>query len=331
MEVTELEFPSTDGVSTINAALWRAKEDAPVRGVVQVIHGMAEHKGRYLPFIEFLVDQGFVVCAHDHVGHGKTASTPDDYGHIPLRAPGNPVASGANPRQGRTRRLSGADILIADTHQLRCTMQEHLTDVPYVMFGHSMGSFVVRCYIARHGAGLAAAILCGTGQVSPLLSRGGLVITRILAALHGQRYRSSFVDSLGAGAYARKVSEARTVYDWISPERDAVNEYASDAACGFMFTVGGYAALAGLTLACVSPKAAAQVPKNLPLLFISGQEDPVGDQGKGVDAAVAEYRQAGLATVDERLYPGMRHEIVNRPPGATVREDVAAWLTEQGI
>ena len=336
MKTTEIAFPSADGTSTAAALMWRpdvvadadantnADADADVRGVVQLVHGMAEHKGRYVPFAEFLVDQGFVVCAHDHVGHGRTAPSPKEYGHIPFQADSDDGASSS-------KQLNGADILIQDTHTLRCMMQRRFPDVPYVLFGHSMGSYVVRAYVTRHGEGLAAAILCGTGQTPQWLSRVGIAVTHLLGAMHGERYHSGLVDSLGVGAFSRQVPNAKTEYDWISPERAAVDEYTSDPSCGFMFTVGGYAALTGATLEAVSPKCAGRVPKNLPMLFISGAEDPVGGKGKGVVAAVEEYRSAGVRTVDMRLYKGMRHEIVNRPEGKQVREDVAAWLESQGI
>ena len=330
MKATEIAFASADGASTVAALMWRpdAAADADVRGVVQLVHGMAEHKSRYLLFAEFLVDQGFVVCAHDHVGHGKTASCPEDYGHIPFRPKQSEEALTES-----NKRLNGADILIQDTHTLRCMMQRRFPNVPYVLFGHSMGSYVVRAYATRHGEGLAAVILCGTGQTPQWLSRVGIAATHLLAATHGEgeRYHSGLVDSLGVGAFSRQVPDAKTNYDWISSERDAVDEYASDPSCGFMFTVGGYAALTGATLEAVSPKCAARIPKDLPMLFISGAEDPVGGKGKGVKAAVEEYRAAGVHTVDVHLYEGMRHEIVNRAEGKQVREDVASWLKKQGI
>ncbi len=358
MRTTQIEYPSADGASVVAAIMWRPDSDDRVRGIVQLVHGMAEHKSRYAPFAEFLTNRGFMVCAHDHVGHGKTAARPEDFGHIPMyaveaaprtsaeEADRNADASGAarssrseaarlsggsRRHAARRGRLKGSDILVADVHELRLRMQANYPNVPYVMFGHSMGSYVVRVYVSHYGDGLAAAILCGTGQTPSWLSRVGIAATHALGALRGERYRSPFIDSLGVGAYSKKVPNAKTNYDWISSEREAVDEYASDPSCGFMFTVGGYAALTGVTLEAASSKSAARIPKDLPMLFVSGAEDPVGAKGKGVDAAVVEYRAAGVRTVDEKLYPGMRHEIVNRPDGCVVREDIDAWLAKQGI
>lgn len=313
----QVEYSSADGSSTIRALALRPNEGISLRGVVQIVHGMAEHVRRYEGLATFLSRLGFVVCGNDHVGHGGSVSDSDDLGHIPLRsADGN---------------MAGDDILVEDVHSLRLKMQDRFPDVPYVIFGHSMGSFVVRAYIARHGEGLAAAILCGTGQQPRLLSAFGFAASRLLARLHGERFRSRLIDSLGVGAYAKKVPDAQTGLDWISPERDAVDEYITDPECGQMFTVGGYAALTGLTGRVVTKESAEQVPKDLPLLFIAGEGDPVGDFGRGVRAAAEQYRAAGVKTVDVRLFPGMRHEIVNRPEGASVREFVDSWLSGRGI
>lgn len=317
MKVERIEYPSADGTSTIHALALRPDGDAAVRGVVQIVHGMAEHIRRYEDLATFLAASGFVVCGNDHVGHGKSVSNAEDLGHIPLRS-----ADAA---------LSGSDILVEDVHALRVRMQSEFPDAPYVIFGHSMGSFVTRAYIARYGEGLAAVVLCGTGQQPRPLSAFGVAASRLIAKLRGERFRSKLIDSLGVGAYAKKVPDAQTALDWISPERDAVDEYIADLECGQMFTVGGYAALTGLTGRVVTKESADRVPKSLPLLFIAGEGDPVGEFGRGVRAAAGRYRTAGVKTVDVRLFAGMRHEIVNRPEGAPVRECVDCWLKDRGI
>lgn len=320
VKTTEVSYGSTDGASTVHALLWLPEDGAALRGIVQIVHGMAEHIGRYEPFARFLVEAGFAVCANDHVGHGKTASDASDLGHIPFHAAGK-----------NGKRMTGKDILVEDVHALRKRVQAEFPGVPYAVFGHSMGSFVTRVYITRYGDGLRAAVLCGTGQQPRALSWFGMAATRLIAALRGARHRSPLVHSLGAGSFSKKLKGAGTELDWISPERAAVDEYRADPACGQMFSVGGYAALTALTGEAVTKKSAARVPKGLPLLFIAGAQDPVGDFGRGVRAAAARYRAAGMRTVDEIIYPGMRHEIINRPEGQCVREDVLAWLEKQGL
>ena len=307
-------YVSHDGVSRINAKVWSAaafgSPDTPGEkrpaGVVQIVHGMAEYIDRYDELAAYLVERGFVVCAEDHIGHGHTAQGPSEYGHMPAHG--------------------GKDILLGDVHTLRRKVSECYPGVPYVMYGHSMGSFIVRSYLARHGDGLAAAVLSGTGNVAAAMSKLGRSLARTLAAVRGERHRSKLIDNMGAGAYGKQIEGARTPLDWLSTDPAVVDAYIADELCGFMFTVGGYATLLDLTAEVVTPECAANVPKDLPLLFVAGDGDPVGEMGKGVRAAAQLYRDAGVAQVDEKIYAGMRHEIHNEFGREQVYDDVATWI-----
>lgn len=314
MQTTTISYPSHDNASTIRALVWEpddaARPDFSPRAVVQIVHGMSEHVERYAPFAEFLVGRGFVVCANDHVGHGKTAGE-RDLGHMPL--------------------ANGADVLVEDVHALREKVCERYPHARHVMFGHSMGSFVTRVYLTRHADGLSAAILCGTGQQPRIQTVAGRVITRLIAQIRGERHVSRFVDSLGAGAYGRAIKDARTDVDWISSDPDVVDEYIADPLCGQPFTVGAYATLASLVADATDARLARRVPKDLPLLFVAGAEDPVGDCGRGVARAVDEYRNAGVRLVEMGIYPGARHEILNEPCHEAVWHDVEEFLARQGI
>lgn len=306
-------YPSADGSTSIRARLWEPSSgtssvaDAP-RAVVQVVHGMCEHMGRYDAFARFLAEHGIAVCGEDHIGHGASAAGPEELGHMP-------------PREGK-------DILIADVDALRRMMTRRSDgEVPYFLFGHSMGSFIVRAYLTRpYAEGLAGAVLCGTGQQPRALSTAGNLLARALGRVLGTRHRSALIDGMGAGAYGKRIDHARTPFDWLSTDPAVVDAYLADERCGFMFTVGGYAALTDLTGEIADPSAVARVPRDLPLLFVSGAEDPVGGNGKGVDAAVKALRDAGVEDVREILYPGMRHEILNEPGRAQVLSDILAWL-----
>lgn len=314
MQTTTISYPSHDNASTIRALVWEpddaARPDFSPRAIVQIVHGMSEHVERYAPFAEFLVGRGFVVCANDHVGHGKTAGE-RDLGHMPL--------------------ANGADVLVEDVHALREKVCERYPHARHVMFGHSMGSFVTRVYLTRHADGLSAAILCGTGQQPRIQTVAGRVITRLIAQIRGERHVSRFVDSLGAGAYGRAIKDARTDVDWISSDPDVVDEYIADPLCGQPFTVGAYATLASLVADATDARLARRVPKDLPLLFVAGAEDPVGDCGRGVARAVDEYRNAGVRLVEMGIYPGARHEILNEPCHEAVWHDVEEFLARQGI
>ena len=309
-------YPSLDGKSQINAKVWTnvnfGGPDSPgaekPKGIIQIVHGMAEYIDRYDEMARWYVNRGFVVCAEDHIGHGKTAAGPEEYGSMPVKG--------------------GKDILVADVNSLRNRVSECYPDVPYIMYGHSMGSFIVREYIAQYGQGLAAAVLSGTGNVPAGMSKMGRGLARFLASVRGETYRSKLIDGMGAGGYGKQIENARTPLDWLSTDESVVDAYIADPLCGFMFDVGGYATLLDMTAEVVTPECAAKVPKGLPLFFVAGDGDPVGDMGKGVLAAAELYRAAGVEVVDVKIYEGMRHEIHNEFGREQVFDDVATWLEE---
>lgn len=277
------------------------------RGIVQIVHGMSEHIGRYDDFARFLARNGFVVCGNDHIGHGRSVACPDDLGHIPLAA--------------------GKEALIADVHELRQMVGAcYAPDVPYVVFGHSMGSFIAYAYAGRHAAGLAGAVLCGTGRLPAVASRMGNALARIICVVKGERFVSGALHGLGAGAYSKQVDHPRTEFDWLSTDPAVVDAYRGDPLCGAKFTAGGYAALTDLTHEIATSAAARAIPRDLPVLFIAGKEDPVGNRGAGVQRACDLMDRAGARRVSKKLYPGMRHEILNEPGRAQVYRDVLSWL-----
>lgn len=300
-----ITYPSADGVSTVVATLWLPPSDVSLKGIVQISHGMVEHIMRYEAFAYALCNAGYIVAGNDHIGHGRS-SAPEARGVL-------------NP-------LKGSDILIKDTDTLRHHMTEQFgTSLPYVLFGHSMGSFIVRAYAGRYNEDLAGVIACGTGTVSPLLSDIGFAVAHHLCKTKSIEYRSAFVDNLGIGAYAKAVP-GPTNYEWLSYNQKNISSYMADPACGYMFSVGGYAALAKLTKEACSKTSASHIPSTLPFLFIAGAEDPVGANGKGVRKAAQLTKDAGVTDVTTILYPHMRHEILNEDARETVFNDVISWL-----
>ena len=310
-----LDFTSYDGHTRINAKLWTSpafgtpEDPGPEKpkAIIQIVHGMAEYIDRYDDLASYFVGRGFIVCAEDHLGHGGSVESPNDYGHIPM---------------------DGKLIILNDVDKLRRIVSECFPGIPYVMYGHSMGSFMVRSYTARAGEGLAAAVMTGTGNVPAALSKLGRTMARTFGRVRGQRFRSKMIDGMGAGAYNDKIINPRTKLDWLSTDPETVDAYIADPKCGFMFTVGGYATLLELTAEVVTMDCAARVPRDLPCLFASGDQDPVGDNGAGVRAAAALLVQAGVEVVDCILYPGMRHEIHNEIGREQVYKDIADWIEE---
>lgn len=309
-----IDYVSHNKKSTVNAKLWTStKFGSPSqpgaedpKAIIQIVHGMAEHIDRYDDLARYLVSRGFVVCAEDHVGHGGTASGPEEYGHIPLKG--------------------GKDIVVGDVHTLHRMVARAFPDVPYVLYGHSMGSFIVRAYIARYGDELTACVLSGTGNVPANMSNLGNTLARFIASIRGETYRSKLIDGMGAGGYGKQIANARTNLDWLSTDEKVVDKYIADDKCGFMFTVGGYATLLDLTGEVVTSECAAKVPKGLPVLLVAGDGDPVGDMGAGVKAAAKLLSDAGVQVVDCKIYEGMRHEIHNEIGKDQVYDDIATWI-----
>lgn len=308
----DLSFLSHDGTTTVVGDLWLpAREDgtaATPRGIVQIIHGMVEYIRCYEGVAQRLTDAGYAVCGIDQLGHGRT--TPD------------------SDRRGVYDPTHGADQLVEDQHTLRMQMQERFAGVPYVILGHSMGSFVARCYIGRHGEGLAGAIVMGTAWMPHALILGTKAITSAIAARHGWSYRSSFVDNLGCGGYnkAFEGTGAQTGVEWLSRDEARPVAYVADPDCGWMFSISGYYVLVSLLNEAESPAKIAGVPRDLPIFLMSGSADPVGGDGEGPTKAADAFRAAGVQDVTLKLYEGARHELHNETCADEVFADMIAFL-----
>lgn len=302
-----VRFLSADAHTQIRGVIWQPEEEP--RAVVQLVHGMAEHIMRYEPFARYLNERGFLVCGHDHLGHGSSVESTDDWGCLPAR--------------------TGKDILVNDVGRMRGLVRERVdASLPHFLFGHSMGSFVVRAYIAECAQGLSGAIICGTGYIPPATSAAGNFLARAIARTRGERYVSNLLGELSLGAYAKAIPDARTPLDWLSYNEENVDAYIADDECGFAFSAGGNATLTALTREVCSPECCARVPNDLPLLYIAGDGDPVGDMGEGVRKAAQMAREAGSVDVTCTIYEHMRHEILNEKNGQRVMDDVATWMEE---
>lgn len=302
-----VSFMSGDAKTRIHGFIWRDEACSTPRGVLQIVHGMAEHIERYDEFARFLASHGFIVAGYSHLGHGQSVSSEELWGCLPARG--------------------GADILIQDVHRMRSLVTARTSSsLPYFLFGHSMGSFVTRAYITRYARGLAGAIICGTGHIPAATSRAGNIVARAIAKLKGESHRSKLLDSLGAGGYNKSIENPRTELDWLSHDEGNVDAYIADERCGFMFSAGGYATLTSLTGEVCTPESARNIPHSLPLLFIAGADDPVGSMGKGVIQTVEMMQAAGVDDVEVKIYDGMRHEILNEANSVLVFDDVLVWL-----
>ena len=305
---SEYSFPSSDGKTLIHVNQWRPLS-VPVRGVVQIAHGVAEYGRRYEPFARFLCANGFVVTAHDHLGHGLS------------------VADGA-PRlyfgpEG------GWDLVVEDMAALQARTARLFPDVPYFLFGHSMGSFLTRTWLIRHPGLVRGAVLCGTGQQQPLLLAAGRKIVDGEIRRLGPAATSARATELIFGAYGRAFAPNRTPYDWLSANQENVDTYMADPLCGGDVTLGLFRDMLGGIAFIGRAANVEKMDKACPLLLISGDQDPVGDMGKGVLRARDLYRRAGIQDLSCKLYHGLRHEILNEKSKKFVYQDVLDWLCQR--
>jgi alpha-beta hydrolase superfamily lysophospholipase len=299
----EYRFSSQTGVGEIYARSFLPDDKSKVSAVFQIAHGMAEHGGRYDEFALFLAERGFAVYVIDHAGHGRSCA-PEDWGYFGER--------------------DGWNGLVADSKLLTDIARNENVDKPVIFFGHSMGSFVARLYAERYGAELAGAIFCGTSGANPAAGVG-IALAGLVAKLRGSRRRSNLLDTMAFGAYNKRINNVRTKFDWLSVREANVDEYIADPACGFLFTAAGFRDVFTLLSKANSAQWYANLPKQLPILLIAGEQDPVGLYGKGVRQVEAQLREAGQAEVECKLYPTGRHEIHNEALRGEVYDDIFAW------
>lgn len=302
-------YLSKDGTTTIHAVKWQP--GGKPKGVVQIIHGMCEYAERYTPFAEFLASNGYIVCAEDHAGHGKSANTHDDLGWFNAKHDLNTV--------------------IADIHTLAETVKAEAEGLPYFILGHSMGSFFCRKYISLYGNELAGAIIMGTGFMSGALMNTALTITRLNAAFKGWRNRSKLIKNIGFGSYNKKFKSENNPHSWLSVDTDNSTAYKADKYCNFDFTNNGYYILFSSIKSACSKSTINSVPKDLPVYFVAGTDDPVGNYGKGVTKAYNKFKKAGIKNVSITLYSGARHEILNDFCKNEVRTDLLEFIIKNSI
>lgn len=304
----EFYFDSRDREHKIHAVRWIPETERPVC-VVQIVHGMAEYIDRYDEFATYLAGKGILVVGDDHLGHGKSVRQGEPYGYF--------------------CKEDAATVLVRDEHRLKKMTQEQYPNIPYIILGHSMGSFITRNYLFRYGSGIDGAVIVGTGMQSKIT----LLSARMLAGLQrifcGPKHVSGLLNVAAFGAYNKKIASHKTLFDWLSRNEENVRRYMEDPLCGFTFTVNGFQTLFHLIWNLHDEKKLQEMPKRLPVLFLSGEDDPVGNYGQGVKQVYQSFLRAGLENVQIKLYPEDRHEILNEVDRENVYADVYRWILQR--
>jgi alpha-beta hydrolase superfamily lysophospholipase len=302
---TDFYFPSCGG-GMIHGCRWEP-EGAP-KAVLQIVHGIAEHVQRYAHFAEFMASQGFLVVAEDHMGHGGSIGDDGVQGYF----------------QG------GWFKAVADVHRLLSYTRMECPNVPYILLGHSMGSFLVRTLLCKYPkCGVSAAIISGTAWMHRGILNSGIAAATLAGKRQGFDQPSKMLNSMMFSGYNKKIEHWRTAFDWLTRDAKIVDAYVADPLCGFTVTAGlARDMLTGLKY-IQEPENLDNMKKELPVLFIAGSDDPVGNYGQGVKQTVQAFTQAGMENVSMRLYPLCRHEVLNELNREEVYHNLLEWLARQ--
>ena len=300
----EFTFLSADGKTDIHAVEW-LPEAAP-RAVLQIAHGVSEFILRYEPFAQWLTERGFAVVGHDHLGHGDS------------------VAPGAQRLYFGP--LGSWNWVVEDIHTLRTLAGEKFPGIPYFLLGHSMGSFLSRNYLIRFPGSVDGAVIMGTGHMPGFVVSAGKAVASLMAKKVGEDMPHPLVEALAFGSYNKTFAPNRTAFDWLSLSEANVDWYIAHPLCGGNPSTGLFREMLGGMAFMGNRKHLKEMDLTTPILFISGEMDPVGSCGKGVRTAYESFVSAGVADVSLKLYPQLRHEILCEDCRETVFEDIYQWL-----
>jgi len=273
------------------------------KGIVQIAHGMAEHGGRYQAFAEILTEQGYVVYAQDHRGHGMTGKEMGIMGHFADH--------------------DGFERAVDDIKEINDQIKANHPNLPIILFGHSMGSFLVRRYIQRYQTSFDGVVISGTSAGKGIIGKIGRLIAKLEIKRLGARTESKLMDQLSFGHFNKGYTEPKS---WLSRDKDAVKTYNHDPLCGFISSAKFYDDLLYGIEKIHQRKEIAKVNRHLPILIISGDADPVGGFSKGVNQVVKSYQKHGSETLDIKLYEEARHELLFETNRDQVIEDLITWL-----
>lgn len=280
------------------------------RGIIQLSHGMCEHRTRYYDLMRFLAKTGYVVVIHDHRGHGDSVRrSPDDWGYF--------------YHQGVTG-------LVEDLHQVTQYIKGRFPNLPLTLLGHSMGSMVVRCYAQLYDADLDGLVVCGSPSYN-FGSEAALPLIRLLKVFKGERHRSQFLQKGTFGSYNRHIPHPASPNSWICSDPAVVRAYDQDPACTFIFTLNGFETLFRLMGRTYRSQGWTVAQPELPILFIAGADDPCIRSRAAFEKAVERMRQVGYHNLESILYPEMRHEVLNEVHKVKVWQDLVNWLAENQL
>lgn len=278
-----------------------------IKGVVLIVHGMCEHKERYYDFMDYLANKGYLSVIHDNRGHGESIMSKDDYGFF---------------------YKSGDVGLISDAYQMLKLVKEKISDVPYIMIGHSMGSMIARCLIKKHDDEIDKLILLGSPSkafgVEPCL-----LLCKLMEVIFGKKKHSKLLDYIVCNSiYEKRFKHEKLPHSWLSSDRRVVYDFNENPKCQFTFSISGYTALLKLMINTYSKKGWKFNNKDLAIRFFSGKEDPCAIKPELFGKSVHALKEVGYENVTANLYGGMRHEVLNERDKSRVYKDIYDFIIE---
>lgn len=300
-------FNSSTGKNKIHCRM--CSPDCAPRGIVQIIHGIAEHIERYEDFMTFLANNGLIAVGTDHLGHGKSVESNDQLGFF--------------------SETDGWDHVVDDEEILHQAMLKNYPDIPSIVFGHSMGSFMTRTLLIKYPESFDAAIISGTGNQSSILVFGGHTAASIVKLIMGPHHQSKLLDNLAFGSYNKIYDSVKTKFDWLSRDEEVAQKYIDDPMCGFLPTCTLFRDMMNGVKIITNTENLNNMDKDKPIYFMSGEMDPVGDCGKGVNIAYNNFLKAGMKDVSIKLYPEGRHEMLNELNKDEVYSDIINWINSK--
>ena len=305
-------YTHTSGSDGLPLSVLRTEPDnvSEIKGIVQLVHGMNEYKERYLSFIEYLANHGYIVVMHDHRGHGKSVRSPEDLGYW---------------------YKGGFKALVKDIHEITVEIKKYAetltgkSDLPMILAGHSMGSMAVRCYLRKYDSEIDKLLVIGCPSELPGAGPG-LFMIRVFKAIFGEHKRSRFIAKLVLGGYEKRFQNEGLLHSWVNSDPEEVKKYNADPLCNYLFTLNGFENLVLLTMLTYTDKCFALKNPSLPIRFYSGADDPCGVSEEAFNAAIDHLKQYGYTDVQGKLYENMRHEILNEPGHAIVFEEMLRFI-----
>lgn len=299
-------YKSSNGISRIQYYIY--EPEGEIRGIIQISHGMCEYLDMYEGLIQYFCDHGFLVCGNDHLGHGDSVSSSQEYGYFAKK--------------------DGWIYLIKDVKKLNNYIHKEYEDVPCYLLGHSMGSFIARMYTAYYGDTIDGAIYLGTSGTVPG-TVGALSILKGYKKLRGDRYRSKWMNWMAFGSYNRRYKEEKDNFSWLCHNEEFRKSYVTEEKNSFIFTLSGFTDLVSLVYYISQKSWYKKIPKQLPYLLMAGTEDPVGQYGKGVKEVYRKMVKAGCDNVTMQLYEGDRHVLIQEEDKDEVLENLLMWIRKQ--